>query len=93
MYIGSAGGWTKASTGYTFANTTKTTKLLIDFLKKEKNFKSFHQRTRHWYFDLIFLKVLYDDNKTGSEIFTSIFRSNNIQHIFPFSGSEQQLGG
>ncbi|MBK8347673.1 MAG: lycopene cyclase [Saprospiraceae bacterium] len=84
MYIGSAGGWTKASTGYTFANTTKTTKLLIDFLKKEKNFKSFHQRTRHWYFDLIFLKVLYDDNKTGSEIFTSIFRSNNIQHIFRF---------
>ena len=31
--IGSAGGWTKASTGYTFKNATKKSKALVQFLK------------------------------------------------------------
>ena len=33
--IGSAGGWTKASTGYTFKNTTKKSKALVQFLLTE----------------------------------------------------------
>lgn len=35
LNIGTAGGWTKASTGYTFRNTSKKTKELIMFLKQE----------------------------------------------------------
>ena len=34
LNIGTAGGWTKASTGYTFMNTTKKTEQLTKFLKK-----------------------------------------------------------
>ena len=31
LNIGTAGGWTKASTGYTFYNTSKKTKDLVSF--------------------------------------------------------------
>ena len=84
MYIGSAGGWTKASTGFTFASTTRKTKELISFLKKEADLSRFHHRSRYWYYDLIFLDVLYRNNEVGSEVFSSIFRRNSLKKIFQF---------
>lgn len=84
MYIGSAGGWTKASTGYTFASTTRKTKELITFLKKESDLTRFHRLSRYWYYDLIFLNVLYRNNEVGSEVFSSIFRRNSVKRIFQF---------
>ena len=38
VQIGSAGGWTKASTGYTFKNAVKKSKALVKFLKSESDF-------------------------------------------------------
>ena len=35
LIIGTAGGWTKASSGYTFKNIINKTVLLIEFLKKD----------------------------------------------------------
>lgn len=84
LHIGSAGGWTKASTGYTFASTTRKTKELINFLKKESDFTRFHHRSRYWYYDLIFLDVLYRNNEAGSYVFSSIFRNNSLKKIFQF---------
>ncbi len=84
LHIGSAGGWTKASTGYTFASTTRKTKELINFLKKESDFTRFHHRSRYWYYDLIFLGVLHRNNEVGSDVFSSIFRNNSLIKIFHF---------
>jgi len=84
IHIGSAGGWTKASTGYTFAHTIKKSKELIAFLKVESDLKRFHKRSRYWFFDLIFLGVLYRNNEAGSSVFASIFRKNSIQDILRF---------
>ena len=36
LHIGIAGGWAKASTGYTFMSTYRKTKELVAFLKKNK---------------------------------------------------------
>lgn len=84
MYIGSAGGWTKPSTGYTFARTTEISKKLIDFLKQDTDFTKFTIKNRYWYYDLIMLDVLYRNNEKGSEIFASIFKNNTIEDIFNF---------
>lgn len=84
LNIGSAGGWTKASTGYTFASTSKKTKELLLFLKKETNLTQFHKLSRYWYYDLIFLDVLYRNNNVGSIVFSSIFSSNHLKNIFKF---------
>jgi len=84
MYIGSAGGWTKASTGFTFANSLRISLKLVSFLKKESDFTSFRLKNRYWYYDLIFLNVLHKHNEAGSTVFASIFKNNNIKDVFTF---------
>ncbi len=84
LHIGSAGGWTKASTGYTFASTTRKSRDLVSFLKKESDFTRFHKLSRYWYYDLIFLDVLHRNNEVGSRVFSSIFSNNRLKNIFRF---------
>jgi len=84
LHIGTAGGWTKPSTGYTFARTSAFTSKLVTFLKKEKNLTQFSIKKRHWYYDLVLLDVLDKNNSLGNKIFTSIFQSSDIQTIFVF---------
>ena len=96
MYIGSAGGWTKAATGYTFMNTVRTTLRLRDFLKKHDDLSAFRVRGRHWFYDLIFLDVLWHNNASGSNVFSSVFKNNDIRTVLRFldetSGILEDLG-
>lgn len=89
--IGSAGGWTKASTGYTFKNTTKKSKALIQFLSNETDFRKFHKTDKFWFYDLLFLDVLYRRNDLGSTVFSSLFRKGNPSLIFKFLDEETTL--
>ena len=86
--IGSVGGWTKASTGYTFKNTTKKSKALIEFLSKETDFRKFHKIDKFWFYDLLFLDVLYRRNDLGSKVFSSLFQKGNPTLIFKFLDEE-----
>lgn len=86
--IGSIGGWTKASTGYTFKNTTKKSKALIQFLSKETDFRKFHKMDKFWFYDLLFLDVLYRRNDLGSEVFSALFKKGNPTLIFKFLDEE-----
>jgi lycopene beta-cyclase len=91
LNIGTAGGWTKASTGYTFKNTTKKTKELVDFLKKENDLSKFQKRTKFWLYDLIFLDVLANYNDEGATLFSSMFKNAKIKIIFRFLDEESTL--
>ena len=84
IYIGSAGGWSKPSTGYTFKNIERKSKTLLKFLKKQDNFKKYSRRTRFWFYDLIFLDVLYQNNHLGRKLFTEMFENNPPELIFKF---------
>jgi lycopene beta-cyclase len=86
--IGSVGGWTKASTGYTFKNTTIKSKELIQFLSKEIDFRKFHKMDKFWFYDLLFLDVLYRRNDLGSKVFSSLFKKGNPTLIFKFLDEE-----
>ena len=93
--IGSVGGWTKASTGYTFKNTTKKSKALIAFLSKDTStalsvtdFRKFHKTDKFWIYDLLFLDVLYRRNDLGSKVFSSLFQKGNPTLIFKFLDEE-----
>lgn len=89
--IGSAGGWTKASTGYTFANTIKKSKALVEFLAKETDFRKFHNKDKFWLYDLLFIDVLFRRNDLGSTVFSSLFRKGNPSLIFKFLDEETTL--
>lgn len=86
--IGSVGGWTKASTGYTFKNTIKKSKQLVGFLSSESDFRKFHRKDKFWFYDLLFLDVLYRRNDLGSSVFSSLFKKGNPTLIFKFLDEE-----
>ena len=86
--IGSAGGWTKASTGYTFKNASKKSKALVQFLKSESDFTKFHKKDKFWFYDLLLLDILGSKNELGSKIFSSMFKSGNSTVIFKFLDEE-----
>lgn len=91
LHIGTAGGWTKASTGYTFMSATKKTKLLIEHLKKGKTLNKFNRRTKFWYYDLLLLDVLSKHNGQGSKLFASMFKKAKLKTIFRFLDEESSI--
>ena len=91
LNIGTAGGWTKASTGYTFYSTSKKTKELVVFLKKEDDLSMFAKRMKFWFYDLLFLDVLANNNEKGSSLFASIFKKLNAKTILKFLGEESNI--
>ena len=92
LNIGTAGGWTKASTGYTFKNSDKKSSELIEFLQKDNfEMKDFHKKSRFWFYDLLLLDILYRHNELGSSIFSSLFRKGNPKLIFKFLDEETTL--
>ena len=84
LHIGTVGGWTKASTGYTFMNTSKKTKELIAFLKTDNNFINFRKKTRFWFYDLLMLDVLSIHNHLGSKLFSKLFQRNSLKNVLRF---------
>lgn len=96
--IGSVGGWTKASTGYTFKNTTKKSKALVAFLSKDissalsvTDFRKFHKKDKFWLYDLLFIDVLFRRNDLGSTVFSALFKKGNPTLIFKFLDEETTL--
>lgn len=88
LHVGTAGGWSRASTGFTFKNILKNTTKAVDYIKKEKTFKDFHKANKHWFYDLLLLDVLERDNSLGASIFAMLFRRNKIDKIFKFLDGE-----
>ncbi len=88
LHLGTVGGWSKASTGYTFMNIGKKTKDLVNFLKTGKDLNTFHKTSRFWYYDLLLLDVLHKENAIGSEVFGYLFKRNRTHQIFKFLDEE-----
>lgn len=91
LKIGIAGGWAKASTGYTFYSSVKKVKELVAFLKTGKPLNAFAKRKRFWFYDLLLLDILSKRNDLGAEIFESLFRKRKPQLIFKFLDEDTNL--
>jgi len=89
LNIGTAGGWTKASTGYTFKSSDKKSSALVEFIQqKDFQMKDFHKKSKFWFYDLLLLDILYRKNELGSSIFSSLFKKGNPELIFKFLDEE-----
>jgi lycopene beta-cyclase len=89
--IGTAGGWTKASTGYTFKNSSKKSKALVNFLIYETDFRKFYKKDKFWFYDLLLLDILDQKNELGSSIFSALFKKGNPSLIFKFLDEETSV--
>lgn len=91
VQIGSAGGWTKASSGYTFKNAVKKSKALVQFLKSESDFRKFHKKDKFWFYDLLLLDILNSKNHLGPTIFSAMFKAGSSEVVFKFLDEETSL--
>lgn len=90
-YIGTAGGWAKPSTGYTFKSSSKKVPQLVEYLKTGKPLNQLSFKNKFWFYDLLFLDVLSKDNGKGHHIFETLFKNRNPQLIFKFLDEETSL--
>ena len=91
LHIGTAGGWTKASTGYTFKNAYKISKRVSDFTKTNSDFRTFHSKTKFWFYDLLLIDILFENNKVGNQIFSALFNDGKAALIFKFLDEETSI--
>ncbi|WP_340201398.1 lycopene cyclase family protein [Ascidiimonas sp. W6] len=84
LRIGIAGGWTKASTGYTFKNSQRKAQELISIIKRNDPIKKFNSANRFTFYDGILLDILKQKNHLGASIFSRLFKRNKAQQIFKF---------
>ncbi|AXT61532.1 lycopene cyclase [Aquimarina sp. AD10] len=92
IHIGTAGGWTKPSTGFTFSLTLKKIKELTFYLKAgNNNMSKFGKRNRFWYYDLLFIDLLYKKNYIGATLFSKLFQKNKGVKILKFLDEETSI--
>ena len=91
--IGTAGGYTKASSGYTFQFIQKNSELIIQNLLKNKRpspKKNIRDKIFEWY-DRTLIEVLISKQMKGREVFTIMFTKNNIDKILAFLANESSF--
>lgn len=91
LYIGTAGGWAKPSTGYTFMSTVRKIPKLIEHIKTGKPLHELSFKNRFWFYDMLFLDVLYKDNSNGNRIFETLFKNRSPQLIFKFLDEQSNI--
>ena len=92
IYIGTAGGQTKASTGYTFSNMQKHADRIVQGLVLN-NPHLLEQTTpaRFRLYDSILLRVLDEGKMPGADVFFSIFSKNPASRVFRFLDNDSSL--
>jgi lycopene beta-cyclase len=88
--IGTAGGFTKPSSGYTFQFVQKHLLQVAERLKNGQSpaiKPSFRERMFFWY-DMTLLEVLLSGKLTGEQIFSSLFGKVNPERILAFLANE-----
>jgi lycopene beta-cyclase len=88
--IGTTGGYTKASTGYTFRSVHKKVKKIANkLIENEKPIltHTFREKMFRWY-DLTLLDVLIEKKYSGEKIFTDLFKKNNPERVLAFLADE-----
>ena len=90
--IGSAGGQTKASSGYTFQFIQKQSQIIIDSLIKGSSLKQIPSTPKRFrFYDNTLLYILYHRKLQGKDIFTRMFAKNDPIQVLKFLDNESTL--
>jgi lycopene beta-cyclase len=88
--IGSAGGMTRLSTGYTFLNIQEHSKYLCNNINNIKDNKIFNLGKKYNFLDKIFLKVVKNHPEKMPEIFYKMF-NNSSNKIIKFLSNKSNF--
>ena len=92
LHLGTAGGQTKGSSGYTFRFIQKHSSALVESLVRYGHpFAVEPDGKRFQFYDSVLLHILYHRKLEGRAIFEDLFRRNEPQQIFKFLDNETTL--
>ncbi|HJS52927.1 MAG TPA: lycopene cyclase family protein [Chitinophagaceae bacterium] len=90
--IGTAGGQTKASSGFTFQFILKQSQFVVDSLLKGNSLQQIPSTPKRFrFYDNTLLHILYHRKLQGKEIFSRIFAKNDPLHVLRFLDNESSL--
>ena len=75
--IGSAGGMTRLSSGYTFLNIQEHSKFIKNNIEKIENLKIYHIGKKYQFLDKIFLNVVKNNPDKMPKIFFDMFKGSS----------------
>jgi len=91
-FIGTAGGQTKPSTGYTFRFIQKQAdKIVYELISKGSPSKENMLKKRYFFYDSTLLHILSKRMLDGKLIFSTLFKKNKAFDIFKFLDNESTL--
>ncbi|MDQ6901632.1 MAG: lycopene cyclase family protein [Bacteroidota bacterium] len=92
-FIGTAGGQTKASTGYTFKFIQKqSAKIVKELISSGIPSKTINTQKRFFFYDSTLLHILSKKLLEGKTIFSVFFKKNRAEKIFKFLDNETTIG-
>jgi len=91
IYIGTAGGMTKPTTGYTFRNIQLDSARIVSSLKtgEPKTTARGHQRFN--FYDRLLLGIIKDEPSKVKPIMTSLFKRNKTRNILKFLDEQTSI--
>ena len=91
-FIGTAGGQTKASTGYTFRFIQKQAGEIVNELISDRFFsQNIKTKKRFIFYDSTLLHILSNNLLEGKIIFSKLFKKNRADIIFKFLDNETSI--
>ncbi len=92
LSIGTYGGATKPTTGYTFTRIQKHMKMIVAALEAGSAPQAYPQsKFRFRLYDHLLLRILKRHPKEGPQIFRQLFRKNDIQAVLHFLDERSSL--
>jgi len=90
--IGTAGGQTKASSGYTFQFIQKQSQIIVDSLIKGGSLRQIPSTPKRFrFYDNTLLDILYQSKLPGKDIFSRMFARNDAVQVLKFLDNESTL--
>ncbi|MEE2801874.1 MAG: lycopene cyclase family protein, partial [Bacteroidota bacterium] len=89
--IGTAGGWVKASTGYSFKNSERLARQLVKNYLENRPLSYKMTNKKYEVFDETLLRVLHENEASGPEIFSKMYQRNSVQNIMAFLDEESSV--
>ena len=92
VYLGTAGGQTKGSSGYTFRFIQKQTAAIVQSLQQQGHpFQLPKPEQRFHFYDSVLLHILQKKKLSGADVFTELFKKNKASNVFRFLDNESSV--
>lgn len=93
VHIGTAGGQTRGSSGYTFRFIQEHSAFIVEQLRHGRSPIAPYDRRqkRFGFYDSVLLDVLKNDRVPGAKVFTQLFRKNDAAKVLRFLDKQSSL--